>query len=400
MEKSRLWSKEYISICISCFFLFMTFYSHMTVLPLLVTNKFGGSGQQAGLTATIFLLGSVLFRPFSGKWIDELGRKKMLFISLSLFLAASIMYIKVNNFSSLLILRFIHGIGFSLANTTLYTVATDLISEERRGEGLGYFATFMNLAMVIGPFLGLTMITHGIINSFFIITAVFAALSFFCGNIVRIPKTLVREKTVVQEYHGLKRYLEPNVVKIALAGSCISLAYAGVSTFSSIYAKEIGASEVAAYFFVSYAIMLILSRPSVGKLFDRCGANTVIYPAFFILIAGIICLSLAKGPFMFLASGALIGVSNGTLYSSLLTIAVSLCTEKRRGVATSTYFLIYDTGMGVGAFILGLIASHTSYQLMYFVSALIVSISTLYYYILCNRTVNSIDNDTQQVNQA
>jgi MFS family permease len=296
----------------------------------------------------------------------------------------------------LLILRFIQGIGFALANTTIYTVAADLVSEKRRGEGLGYFATFMNLAMVIGPFLGLTMIARGGFSLFFIITAIFALLSFLFGNIVSIPKTLGMEKAIVNEYQGPKRYFEPNVVTIAFAGSFVSFAYAGISTFSSIYAKQIGASEVAAYFFVSYAIMLILSRPYVGKLFDRSGANTVIYPAFFIFIIGIISLTLAKGPFMFLASGAIIGLGNGTLYSSLQTMAISLCPENRRGVATSTYFLIYDTGMGAGAFILGMVEAHTNYHLMYFVSALIVLISTLYYYTLCQRKVNCIDNYTQR----
>lgn len=397
MKKSRLWSKEYICICISSFFLFMTMYSLMTVLPLLVINEFSGSDQQAGLTMTMFLLGSVICRPFSGKWIDELGRKKMLLISLFLFSAISIMYIEVNSISSLLILRFIHGISFALANTTLYTVVADLICEKRRGEGLGYFSTFMNLAMVIGPFLGLTMVAGGNFNSFFMATAIFAVSSFLFGNIIRIPKTLVKREVMKNEYKGLKRYFETNVMTIALAGSFVAFAYAGVSTFSSIYAKQIGVSEVAAYFFVSYAIMLILSRPFVGKLFDRSGANTVIYPAFFIFILGLVSLALAKGPFMFLISGAIIGVGNGTLFSSLQTIAVSICPENRRGVATSTYFMIYDTGMGVGSFILGIIATHTNYHLMYFVSALIVLISTLCYYTLFDRKINSIDNYTQLV---
>lgn len=287
----------------------------------------------------------MICRPFSGKWIDELGRKNMMLISLSLFFVANVMYMSVKDLSQLLLLRFFHGLSFALANTTLYTVVADLISDKRRGEGLGYFATFMNLAMVLGPFLGLSMIAHGLNSLFFIISAIFAALSFLCGNIIRIPTIFVKKKTKVLEYQGLKRYFEVNVITIALSGSLVAFSYAGVSTFSSIYAKGIGASSVAAYFFVSYAIMLILSRPFVGRLFDKSGPNTVIYPAFFLLFAGIICLTLAKRPFMFLASAAMIGVGNGTLYSSLQTIAVSQCHEKRRGVATSTYFLIYDTGM-------------------------------------------------------
>jgi len=367
----------------SSFFLFTTFYAQMTVLPILVISEFGGSGKEAGLTASIFLLGSVICRPFAGKWIDELGRKNMMLISLSLFLIANIMYFSIKDLSLLLLLRFFHGLSFALANTTIYTVVADLISDKRRGEGLGYFATFMNLAMVLGPFLGLSMITNGLHGLFYIMSAIFAALSFLCGSITRIPTIFANEKTKGQEYQGLKRYFESSVITIALSGSLVAFAYAGVSTFSSIYAKGIGASAVAAYFFVSYATMLIISRPFVGKLFDNSGPNTVIYPAFFLFAAGIILLTLAKGPIMFLTSGAIIGVGNGTLYSSLQTIAVSQCHEKRRGVATSTYFLVYDTGMGIGAFILGLIATHTNYQLMFVVAAVIVLISFLCYYFLC-----------------
>lgn len=383
-------------MCVSSFFLFMTMYSLMTVLPLLVINRLSGSGQQAGLTMTMFLLGSVIFRPFAGKWVDEIGRKKMILISLSLYLATSIMYIGVKSLFSLLILRFIHGISFALSNTVLFTVVSDLVPEKRRGEGLGYFSTFTNLAMAIGPFVGLTMIAGGSFNLFFIITASFALLSFLCGNIIRIPKTSVKEEIIVEEYHGLKKYFEWNVVPIAITGLFVAFAYSGVSTFSSIYAKQIGASSVAPYFFVSYAIMLILSRPFVGKLFDRSGVNTVIYPAFFLLIVGLISLVLTKGPFMFLVSGAIIGVGNGTLFSSLQTIAISQCPRSRRGVATSTYFLIYDIGMALGSFILGVIASHANYHIMYSVSALIALVSTLCYYTLCHKKFKSIDNDSRQ----
>ncbi|MBB6624896.1 MFS transporter [Clostridium gasigenes] len=399
MEECRLWTKDYVFICISSFFLFVTFYSQMAVLPLLVIDGLHGSGQQAGLTMTVFLVGSVLFRPFSGKWLDEIGRKKMLIISLALFLATSVTYLGVKNFSGLLLVRFVSGISFALASTALYGVAADFVPEKRRGEGLGYFATFMNLAMVIGPFLGLTIITRSNFNLFFISGAIFAVLSFLCGNIIRIPESIGKRRDIIHECDGLKRYFEPKVVPIAIAGAFMSFAYAGISTFSSIYAKQIGVSEVAAYFFVSYAVMLILSRPFTGKLFDHSGANAVIYPAFFILVAGIICLALARGPFVFLAAGAIIGVGNGTLYSSLQTVAVSLCPGNRMGVATSTYLLLYDTGMGIGAFILGMIAAHTSYRSMYFVSAIIVMISALCYYSICHRRINNRDNHAKRAAQ-
>lgn len=54
MKESALWSKEYICICMSSFFLFTTFYAQMTVLTLLVINEFGESGKEAGLMQAYF----------------------------------------------------------------------------------------------------------------------------------------------------------------------------------------------------------------------------------------------------------------------------------------------------------------------------------------------------------
>ena len=44
--------------------------------------------------------------------------------------------------------------------TTAGAIAADLIPDERRGEGTGYYATAMNVAMAIGPFLGIFISAH------------------------------------------------------------------------------------------------------------------------------------------------------------------------------------------------------------------------------------------------
>lgn len=400
LKKQSLWTKSFLGICISNFFLFMTFYSLMATLPMFVIDGLKGSGQQAGLAMTVFLIGSVMFRPLAGKWVDEYGRKKILFISLTLFLAASIMYVEVNNLLGLLSLRFIHGVAFAIANTTLSAVATDLIPEQRKGEGIGYFATFMSMAMVIGPFLGLTLIAHYNFKIFFIMCAIFAVISFLCGNLTHIPKATAKRKIETNKILALKSFIEPSAITISFVSALASFAYAGISTFSSIYAKQIGVGKFASYFFVSYAVTLVLSRPFVGRIFDRLGSNIVIYPAIFVFIIGLSGLSQAKGPFIFLVAGAIIGLGSGTLFSTLQTIAVTSSPSHRRGVVTSTYFLFYDMGIGVGAFILGIVAAHTSYSAMYLFSAVIVLCSAITYYTFYHRKSNKKDYDMGQLAEA
>src|SRR5699024_10460593 len=72
----------------------------------------------------------------------------------------------------LLILRFLQGIFFSIATTAAGSLAVDHIPVNRSGEGLGYFAMSTNLAVVIGPMIGLPIIQAFSFQTLFITLSV------------------------------------------------------------------------------------------------------------------------------------------------------------------------------------------------------------------------------------
>lgn len=76
MQSEKLWTKDFLGTCFSSLFLFLTFYMLMTTLPVYVIDGLKGKPEEIGLVATVFLISSVLCRPFTGKWLDELGERK------------------------------------------------------------------------------------------------------------------------------------------------------------------------------------------------------------------------------------------------------------------------------------------------------------------------------------
>ncbi|WP_153945115.1 MFS transporter, partial [Acinetobacter baumannii] len=72
----------------------------------------------------------------------------------TVFVLSTFLYLSVASVIFLLALRFVHGISFGVVTTATGAIASDLVPEERKGEGIGYFAMSMNLAMVLGPFIG------------------------------------------------------------------------------------------------------------------------------------------------------------------------------------------------------------------------------------------------------
>lgn len=154
-RQPKLWTMNFIMISFSNFLIFTSFYALMVTLTTYSIDRFHASESEAGLASSIFVLGAVLVRPVAGKLIDRLGKNKMLFFGLLLFLFMMLLYFPINSLTLLLLVRFIHGFAFGIATNATSTIAAHIIPVARRGEGMGYFATSMNMAMAIGPFLGL-----------------------------------------------------------------------------------------------------------------------------------------------------------------------------------------------------------------------------------------------------
>lgn len=379
----KLWNRDFVAVCLSSFFLFMTFYILAVTLPIFVTDTLHGGQQQIGLVMTVFIISTVILRPLTGKWMDEWNRKKIVSFALVLFMICTAMYPFIHHYGVLLAIRFLHGIGFGMATTAAGAVAIDLVPDRRKGEGIGYFSLFMSLAMVVGPFLGLTIMQSHNNALLFGVCIVFSVLSLLFGLSLRIPRRVVQPS--VKPEKGWRKFVEPRAIPISLTGSVLAFSYGAITTFLSVYAKANGLESYASYFFMVFALMIVISRPFTGKWFDRSGPNGLVYPGVVLFSVGMIALSLTSSPVPFLIAGGLLGLGFGAMLPSFQTIAIQAAPAHRRGLATGTYFLLFDTGYGIGSYVLGLVASKTNYHTMYFVAGIVVACSALLYYGLHHR---------------
>lgn len=382
MNSEKLWTRNFISISASTLFLFLTFYCLLVILPLYTLEDLHGQATDAGLVVTVFLLAAILIRPIAGQWLNRIEQRSLLLLSLFLFLIADLFYFFTHSITSLLILRFMHGISFGIVTTVCGTIVADLIPNSRKGEGMGYYAMAMNLAMVIGPFVGLTTFYKWGATTSFIISSIFALFALILGGSLRLPKEQQTAATKTQAAFHIKQLFEVSAVRISLTAAFFSFVYASILSFVSVYAKEIGLEKASSYFFVVYAAVMLLSRPFTGKLFDKRGANVIIYPAIVFFAIGMLLLSLAHTTLLFLLSAACIGLGWGTLFPCFQTIAVQNAAPKRRGVATATFLSIFDSGIGLGSFVIGLAAVHIHLSSLYLYCSLLVLIGVAVYYTL------------------
>ena len=386
MNKPKLWTKNFLIVSIANFFLYFTFYLLMVTITTFATEKFNASPSQAGLASGIFVIGILIARIFSGRYIDQVGWKKMLYIGFIFFLITTCIYILVNSMEFLLINRFLNGAAMGIASTATGTIVAKIIPNERRGEGTGYYALSVTVAAAIGPFLGMFITGHANFYMNFIVCIILLALSFIAVFFVKVPKLeFKKEELQKKKSFSLQNFFEAKAIPISIVSAIVALGYSSILTFLTSYVKEISLVNVGSFFFVIYAVFVLVSRPFTGKWFDEKGENFVMYPSILLFAIALVILSQTHSGFALLLAGALVGLGYGTTSSSAQAISVKVSPKHRIGLATSTNFIFQDLGVGFGPFILGLFVPLVGYRGLYIVMAAVILICLLIYYFLHGR---------------
>ncbi|MEH7076430.1 MFS transporter [Neobacillus drentensis] len=395
MNKPKLWTKSFISISLSNFFLFLTFYVLLVTLPIYAIQEFHSNASEAGLMTTVFLFSAILSRPLAGQWLEKAGHKKVLLVALLVFSGASLFYFFPKSILGFLVIRLLHGVGFGMATTAVGAIVADLIPISRRGEGMGYFIMSTNMAMVLGPFIGLTAIQQWGPKTLFIISVIVAVGALITGLSVKVKETEPIVHPIVHSAFSFRNLIEPSAVPIAIVGCFLAIVYSALLSFVSVFATEIHVSEVSSLFFVVYAIVLLISRPFTGKWLDLYGSNVIVFPSIVLFAIGMFTLSQSSGVVSFLLSAGMIGLGWGTLFPTFQTIAIQDAAPRKRGLATATFLSIYDIGIALGSFVVGLAAAKMNYSSLYFLSSFYVLFGAVLYYFLHTRKQASFKEQNQ-----
>ncbi|MEF2097761.1 MFS transporter [Bacillus sp. CFBP9009] len=381
-SRTRLWTKDFVIVSSINFFITLIFYLLMVTLAIYAVNELDASTSEAGLISGIFIIGTLIGRLFIGRFIDSIGRKKTLFIGLIFFTLTTLLYFVDLGIGFLLVNRLIHGMAMGMASTATGTIVAQIIPATRKGEGIGYYSMSATLATAIGPFIGLYMAQHTsfqVIFSFCLALGVFSLITAF---FLYVPAMKVTGKVTESKGFKLSNFIEPKALPISIITLLLAFCYSSVLSFISFYAIEIDLVNTASFFFVVYAVAVLLSRPFSGPLMDRKGSNFIMYPAFIIFGIGLLLLSITTNSFTLLAAGFLIGLGFGNMQSSSQAIAVKLTPPHRMGMATSTFFIMLDAGLGFGPYILGFIIPVTGYSTLYVIlGVLVIATSVLYYFL-------------------
>ncbi|AMO84175.1 hypothetical protein B857_01093 [Solibacillus isronensis B3W22] len=386
--KEPIWTKDFIIVSIINFVSILMFFLLMVTISSYAVDTYHVSTSIAGLVSSIFIIGSLIGRLGAGRLIGNIGPQKMLLIGLVLFFVTTTLYLMEWGVVYLLIIRLLQGIAVGTIGTATGTIVAMILPISRKGEGIGYFSLSAVLATAIGPFVGMFMLKleNGFDVIFYMNTglSLMLLIAYFFVKI-SLPPVNKQNGQQTEKLSFIEKFIEPKALPISFIALLIGFAYSGVMTFITFYAREINLVEAASYFFLAYAGIVIISRPFTGKLMDVRGPNVIVYPCLAVFAVGMLLFSQASAGWMLLVAAVLIGFGYGNFNSIAQTIAVKVTEPHRFGLATSTYFILYDLGLGVGPFILGMIEPHTTYRTIFVSMIPLILICIPLYYLLVGR---------------
>lgn len=172
-------------------------------LPL-VAKHFNVSESLVQWTISINLLGLALSGPIYGPFSDCFGRRVILRVGMGLFLVGSFFSFVAYSIESLLLARFIQGLGAGVAVVVAFATVRDLFTEQKSAQVLSYMGMAIALSPGVAPILGSSLAHHfnwkmcfGVVSG--------VALMIFVLLFTWMPETLAKKERSAYSFTSIVR---------------------------------------------------------------------------------------------------------------------------------------------------------------------------------------------------
>jgi predicted MFS family arabinose efflux permease len=375
MKNQRIFNKSFLFLFISNFLVFIGFEMMLPILPAYLLSM-NASSIQVGLVTSLFTIGAVLIRPFVGYYLMDSQRKSLAICASAALMVITILYPFLNIIWLLLLLRLFHGAAWGVSTTANSTMVVDFIPKTRLGEGIGYFSISTTVGAIVAPSIGILIYDSFSFDILIWSSAVLSLLAVLALQFVYSPTIVKREK---KPFRFLDMIFEKDVWFQALLTVITTLGFGAIITFLVLFGKQREVDHIFLFFLINATVSTLL-RPFTGKWYDKKGPWSIIIMAAVLGFFSLVILSYTTNESQLIVAAILFGAGYGTVMPCLQTWTVQKVSEEKRGAANATFFSSFDVGVGVSAFVLGILAESISLGMIYrIVSLCFIVVAVLVY---------------------
>jgi MFS family permease len=331
-----------------------------------------------GFVAAASTLPGILISFPAGFLSDLFGRRRVLIASTIIFASAPILYVFVNAWWQLVLVRFYHG----FATAIFVPVARATIADHypsQRGERISAFTSATIVGRGIAPFLGGFILSVSLWNFQLLYVAVglvgcttFLITLFFFQtrvDVVSEPSRPVETHSTQDKSHeelakGWREIMkDPEIVVVSSTEAAARYVYGALEFFLVGYLKNVVQLDPSLIGVImgGQFILIPLVSPLMGRMSDRIGRIVPILMGLLLSGLSIVVVPYVTGFLPLLAISLTYGLGFSTVISSTPALIADLVSPEAHGAAMGFLATIMDVGQMLGPIVTGAILASFGY---------------------------------------
>lgn len=359
---ASLWTGTYVTTVAATCLVFVSVGVTIPLLPLVVTESFGGSELAVGLIFGASAVAAIAARPWLGPFGDRRGRRALLVGGSVVAAAGLVGHHLSSDVGEMLAARLVLGAGQAAVTVAATTLVLDLAPAGRRGEASSYLFIAINGGLGAGPLLGDSLSRLGPEAPWIGAGITCLAAGAFGLTLPGVPRRQVESagEPVAASYGAALR-------TGALAGLG-TLGFAGFLALVPLYAVELDLRRTSLIFMLASGTV-ILVRIFAAKVPDRFGPRPVARASFVGLAAGFTLMASWSSATGLVVGTLVMAAGLSLLVPSLVLHATDGVSEGEETRRMSAFTLFLDVGAALGPSLLGLVATRYAYEHAFFFCA-------------------------------
>ena len=328
-------------LIVSCGFIFFIGVEsgalHFTLLS--VTDEFSLRGAMIGVLLAIQYFALFVAQPVFGYIADRVGKKRIIYVSICMFIVGCTLMAIASVVSVLIIGMFLAGMGYG---ATASLICASLVDEffDKAERYTNFTNSLFCLGAVVGPLIASWVSSFANIRYVFLFTA-----AGFLALLPLFASTTLKQRNNVQD-KASPRFRGRAIIPFAILAVSIFF-YGGIETsaagyFNSLLTQALSTPEFGAYSISLFWLAMMVSRILFALL--RLSAKWVVFCSMISCAIVFAIMSLSFSPVLSLVLCALAGASCGPIWAVLVSFAA-----KEYPAFSGTVVALMSASSGLGA---------------------------------------------------
>ncbi|MGV1035985.1 MAG: MFS transporter [Candidatus Nanopelagicales bacterium] len=381
-------------------------------------KTFGVTAFLAGAVVSVFAFMRLITAPGAGALVNRIGERAVLSAGLLVVAVSSLLAGFANTYTQLLLLRGVGGIGSAAFTVSAMALLLRTAGPEQRGRAAGAFQAGFLFGGIAGPAVGGLVVGISIRAPFFVYAATLLLATAVALLFLRSPAQIAAADVALGDRETAEAIdpvaaqaaeltrddaptddtqtdsaptAHPTTLGRALrnggyrAALVVNLSNGFVSfgirtSLVPLFVVEsLGRGPgLAGVGFLVAALTQGIALLPAGRLADHRGRRPAMIIGTLTSAIGLVALTLASEPALFLVSMAIVGIGTAFLGSAPAAVVGDVIGPNRGGIVVATFQMIADVGSIAGPLLAGLIADQAGYHWAFATALAVMAIALLF----------------------